>query len=365
MELKVELGSRSYPIVLGQLAQLGPRLAQETRPGRCVLVSNEVVAPLHARAALGSLSGAGFEPTLLQIPDGEANKTLEAWQTLVAELLELGVDRQTPLISLGGGVTGDIVGFAAASTMRGLPFVQVPTTLLAMVDASVGGKTGVNTSQGKNLVGSFYQPILVLAAMDTLATLSPEEFRCGLGEVLKHAVLEGESFFEWLGDHAQAVLAQEPKALEQAIARCCAYKAQIVAQDEREGGIRALLNCGHTLGHALERELGFGSLRHGEAVAIGMLGEAAICVSRGEASAEWIKRLRALTLALGLPVQAPGQLHVSAIVQATRHDKKRAHGILTAALPAGPGRVTLSAVTPAELSVAAQAILPPEAECSS
>ena len=365
MELSVNLGARSYPIVLGRLGQLGVRLARERAPGRCVLVSNEVVAPLYAQTALASLEGAGFEPTLVQIPDGEANKTLATWQGLVARLLELGVDRQTTLVSLGGGVTGDIVGFAASSTLRGLSFVQVPTTLLAMVDASVGGKTGVNTPQGKNLVGAFYQPILVLAAMDTLATLSPEEFRCGLGEVLKHAVLEGPDFFEWLACNAQAVLAQEPGVLEQAIARCCAYKAEIVAQDEREGGIRALLNCGHTLGHALERELGFGSLRHGEAVAIGIIGEAAICVARGHAPTAWLEALRTLTMALGLPIQAPGHLRVSAIVQSPRHDKKRAHGILTAALPAGPGRVTLSAVTPAELSVAAQAILPPEAECPS
>ncbi len=361
MELSVDLGERSYPIVLGALPQLGAHLAAVHRPGPCVLVSNDVVAPLHADAALDSLRAAGFEPTLLVLPDGEANKTLQTWQGLVHRLLELGIGRKTPVISLGGGVTGDIVGFAAASTKRGVPFVQVPTTLLAMVDASVGGKTGVNTAQGKNLVGAFYQPSLVLAALDTLSTLSPEEFRCGLGEVLKHAVLEGPAFFGWLQDHSQALLDQDPEILRQAIARCCAYKADIVAQDEREGGIRALLNCGHTLGHALERELGFGDLRHGEAVAVGMLAEAAICVHRGDAMPMWPRELAALTAALGLPTQSPRHVAPQALVDATLHDKKRARGILTAALPAGPGRVTLSAVTPAELAVAAQAILPPEA----
>lgn len=360
MGLTVELGARSYPLEMGALSELGGKLAAVTSPGPCVLVSNEVVGPLYARAALTSLEQAGFQASLEIIPDGEVNKTLTTWQDLVHRLLALGVDRKTPVISLGGGVTGDIVGFAAASTMRGVPFVQVPTTLLAMVDASVGGKTGVNTERGKNLVGAFYQPILVHAALDTLGTLEPAELRCGLGEVLKHAVLEGEGFLGWLESKAAELVGRDPDALAHAVARCCAYKADIVRRDEREGGLRAILNCGHTLGHALERELGYGRLRHGEAVAVGMLAEAHMAVAMGLAEAGWPERIEALCAALGLPLRSPDSVPAQALVQATQHDKKRARGILTAALPCAPGKVSLTAVTPAELLIGARAVLPLE-----
>lgn len=351
--LSVELGARSYPVVLGQLADLGARAAQHLRPGPCALVSDSHVAPLHGEAALRSLEAAGFSPKLLVLPAGEDHKNLSTWQVLLTELLILGAERSLPVFALGGGVVGDIAGFAAATALRGLPLVQVPTTLLAMVDSSVGGKTGVNTPQGKNLVGAFHQPVLVLAAMDTLRTLPDEELRCGLGEVIKHAVLEGEDHFALLERRAADILARDPAVLVELVARSVACKAAVVAADERESGQRALLNAGHTLGHALELALGYGALRHGEAVAIGLLAEADIARRRGLASLDFLRRLQALTQALGLPTRAPG-LDPERVLAATAMDKKRTCGKIVCALPVGIGRVKLEQVSDQELAEGAR-----------
>ncbi len=356
--LQVELGERSYPIAFAPVAQLGATMASVLPPGRCVLVTNPVVRPLHGDAVLSALADGGWQAELVEVPDGEAHKTLDTWRALVLALLDLGVDRRTPLVALGGGVTGDEVGFAAATVLRGVPFVQVPTTLLAMVDASVGGKTGVNAAHGKNLVGAFHQPRLVHADVATLATLSDAEFRCGLGEVVKHAVLADPTFFAWLEDHAAQVLAREPGALAHCVQRCCAIKAAVVAADERESGQRALLNLGHTIGHAIEKTLGFGTIRHGEAVGIGLVAEARLAVARGAAEPELPRRIAGLLVGLGLPVRWPG-LAVQALLDAAAMDKKMSRGKLTLTVPRGLGDVRLEQVDLIELKGAAESVSAP------
>ena len=357
MRLRVELGERSYDIVVGDLAELGERL-RAVHQGRVVLVTNTVVGPLHAQAARSSLEAAGFQVDGLELEDGEAHKHLDTWRGLVDDLLDLAVDRQTAVVALGGGVTGDIAGFAAATALRGLTLVQVPTTLLAMVDSSVGGKTGVNTAAGKNLVGAFHQPSLVLAALDTLATLPDEELRCGLGEVVKHAVLGAAGFLDWLEEHADEVLARERQAMVHVVTRCCEIKAAVVSQDEREAGLRAVLNAGHTLGHALERVLGYGRIRHGEAVGIGLVAEAWIAVGRGEAEASLPADIARLLSRLGLRTHLPG-VAPEALAEAAHMDKKRLHGMVRVAYPVSLGAVRLAGVDRAELLDAARRLSEP------
>lgn len=354
--LIVSLGDRSYPIVWGRLGGLGAAVAAALRPGRCVVVSDSNVAPLYGEAAILSLREAGFSPSLHSFAAGESNKTLDTYQALVQEILAAGVDRATPVLALGGGVVGDMAGFAAATLLRGLAFVQVPTTLLAMVDSSVGGKTGVNAAVGKNLVGAFHQPSLVFAPMDTLATLPDEELRCGLGEVVKHAVLADPAFFAWLESDGWRLLAREPEALRHAVLRCCAIKAAIVARDERETGERALLNLGHTVGHAIEAVAGYGAWRHGEAVAMGLLAEARCAVALGLAEPSLPGRIAALSRALGLPTELP-PLPPDALRAAMAFDKKRTRGTLTVALPIEIGRACLHAVEPAVLLEAIPGLL--------
>ncbi len=350
--LTVDLGPRSYQVRLGELSGLGRAWPLDVQ--RCVLVSNDRVAPLHGSVAEASLRGAGLRVDRIDLPDGEDRKTLETWRALVEGLLELEVDRSTALVALGGGVTCDIVGFAAATTLRGLPFVSCPTSLLAMVDASVGGKTGVNTAAGKNLVGAFHQPSLVHVALDTLSTLDDAEYRCGLGEVVKHAVLADAGFFAWLEHNHEGVLRREPGCVSHIVERCCAIKASFVAEDELEQGRRALLNCGHTIGHAIEGVLGFGCIRHGEAVGIGLVAEAQIAVLRGEAQPRLGHRIEGLLEALGLPIRV--QASAEDLVQACRLDKKRRHGMVRVAYPVDIGRVRFAEVSQAELKGAAQAV---------
>ncbi len=356
--LRVELGERAYAIELAPLAELGETMARCLPPGPCALVTNPVVRPLHGDKALAALEEAGWEPQLFEVADGEAHKNLDTWRQLVMALLEAGVDRKTPLVALGGGVTGDEVGFAAATLLRGVPYVQVPTTLLAMVDASVGGKTGVNSPHGKNLVGAFHQPVLVHADVDTLSTLSDEEFRCGLGEVVKHAVLAEPAFFAWLEENTEAVLARERQVLVHCVRRCCAIKAEVVASDEREAGRRALLNLGHTIGHAIEKTLGFGVLRHGEAVGIGMVAEARLAVQRGVAAPSLPLRIGALLQNLGLPTSWPG-LSPEALLEAATMDKKMTRGKLTLTIPREIGDVRLEQVELVELTGAAESVSNP------
>jgi 3-dehydroquinate synthase len=352
--LLVALGDRSYPVhvVQGGLEGLGSDLVGVLPPGPTVLVTNPRVGALYGPAALASLASAGFRPSTVEIPGGEASKTLETWADLVDGLLEAGIDRTTPVVALGGGVTGDVAGFAAATVLRGVPLVQVPTTLLAMVDASVGGKTAVNARQGKNLVGAFHQPRLVYAATRVLSTLEDAEFRSGLGEVVKHAVLADADLFAWLEGNTAALAARDPAAIAHVVRRCCEIKAGIVAEDEREAGRRAVLNLGHTAGHALETALGHGVLKHGEAVAVGMIAEARFWAARG-GGAGGPTRLASLLAALGLPLSAPSQADPAAFARrlaaAAAMDKKSVRGTLVLVMPLSIGCVRLERIQRDEL----------------
>jgi len=298
--ITVELGERSYPIVIGSGLLGGDfKLADYVHGGDCLVVSNETVAPLYLDKLQASL--AGKDVASIGLADGEAFKTIATMQEILDELVARRANRDTTVIALGGGVVGDIAGFAAACYMRGVDFIQVPTTLLAQVDSSVGGKTGVNHAQGKNLIGAFYQPRIVLIDTDTLATLDARELRAGIAEVIKYGAICDPEFFAWLEGNMQALLDKDPDALAHAIRRSCELKAEVVAEDEREAGRRAILNFGHTFGHAIEHCQGYGEWLHGEAVAAGMI----MAAKLSRIDAEDIERLRALVEAAGLPVEPP------------------------------------------------------------
>ncbi|TNE88824.1 MAG: 3-dehydroquinate synthase [Deltaproteobacteria bacterium] len=345
-QLTVELGERSYEVqvVRRSLAGLGAAVAAATSSQRVVLVTEDTVGPLWAAAARRSLQQAGKIVELVTLPAGEANKTIATWTMLVDRLLALGVDRRTPLIALGGGVLGDIVGFAAASTLRGLPFVQVPTTLLAMVDSSVGGKTGVNHPVGKNLVGAFHQPLLVHADVATLGTLPIEETRAGLAEAVKSAMIGDPDFFEWMERRARKLRDGDADALIEVVERCVALKAAVVAADEREAGLREVLNLGHTVGHGLETVLGYGALRHGEAVGIGLVAEARWAVREGLCQAGLPERVADLLHALGLPTGVP-DCDLDAVAAAMRLDKKGRATFVRVPIPVRIGEVRRVEVT--------------------
>ena len=314
--ITVELGDRSYPIVIGQgLLGGGFDLAGYLAGDDCLIVTNETVAPLYLRKLTGNLSGRSVES--INLADGEEFKTVEAVTAVLDKLVSSRANRDTTVIALGGGVVGDIAGFAAACYMRGVAFIQVPTTLLAQVDSSVGGKTGVNHPQGKNLIGAFHQPKIVLIDTDTLTTLPDRELRAGLAEVIKHGAIADHEFFAWLEKNMPALLNKDPGALAYAVQRSCEIKAQVVAEDERETGRRAILNFGHTFGHAIEHCQGYGQWLHGEAVAAGMV-MAAELSTLGE---EDRNRVRALIEAAGLPGAAPA-VGAAALREAMGMDKK-------------------------------------------
>lgn len=314
--LTVELGARSYPIEIGRGLLSGGYDFSASLPGpNATIVSDDNVAPLYLEALRACIPGRRLHHRVL--PAGEAHKTLAGVSEILDALVEAGGHRDTAVIALGGGVVGDMAGFAAAVYQRGVAFVQVPTTLLAQVDSSVGGKTGVNHPAGKNLIGAFHQPSVVVIDTDTLATLPEREFRAGLAEVIKYGALGDAGFFAWLEDNMPALLAHSHDALAHAIRRCCELKAEIVAADERERGRRALLNLGHTFGHAIETCTGYGEWLHGEAVAAGMVMAARTSGLAGDALA----RLTALLEAAGLPV-APPPVGADRLRRAMQLDKK-------------------------------------------
>ena len=298
--IEVDLGDRSYPIVIGRDLLDGHfDLAAHVGGQDCLVVSNETVAPLYLDKLLQDLAGCSVAS--ISLADGEAHKTLATMQQILDQLARRGANRDTTLIALGGGVVGDITGFAAACYMRGVSFIQVPTTLLAQVDSSVGGKTGVNHEKGKNLIGAFHQPKLVLIDTDTLNTLPERELRAGLAEVIKYGAICDSDFFAWLEANITSLLERDPAALASAVRRSCELKADVVAEDERESGRRAILNFGHTFGHAIERCQGYGDWLHGEAVAAGML----MAAQLSGIPAEDVARLEKLTAAAGLPTAPP------------------------------------------------------------
>lgn len=298
--LTVDLGDRSYPIVIGRgLLDGGYDIAAHVAGSDCLIVSNETVAPLYLEQLKRSLAGKAVRS--MALPDGEQYKTVATMHSILDKLVDSGANRDITVIALGGGVVGDISGFAAACYMRGVAFIQIPTTLLAQVDSSVGGKTGVNHPGGKNLIGAFHQPRLVLIDTDTLMTLPDRELKAGLAEVIKHGAIADSGFFAWLENNMTALLNKDPEALAHAILRSCELKAEVVADDEREAGRRAILNFGHTFGHAIEHCQGYGEWLHGEGVAAGMLMAAELS---GLPESD-IARLRDLTAAAGLPTKPP------------------------------------------------------------
>jgi shikimate kinase/3-dehydroquinate synthase len=357
--LPVSLGARGYEVLVGTglLARAGALLAPVLPARRVVVVTDATVGPLHGPALAAGLAEAGVAvAATLTVPPGESAKAFATLHQVLDGMLAAGIDRQTAVIALGGGVVGDLAGFAAAIALRGLPFVQVPTTLLAQVDSSVGGKTGVNLAAGKNLVGAFHQPRLVLADTATLATLPPRELRAGYAEVAKHGLLAGPALWDWCEAHGAALVrTADPALLAHAVLESCRLKAAVVAGDEREEsaeGGRALLNLGHTFGHALEAECGFdGSLLHGEAVGVGLGLAVALSARLGHCSQEWPGRVMAHLGACGMAARIgdlPRGFSAAALLARMRKDKKAREGRLRFVLWRGPGEAFTAADVPEE-----------------
>ena len=339
----VGLGKRSYPIRIarGRLAKIGTDIAARKIGSRFCVISDDRVAGLYGASLMSSLAAAGIDAELITFPRGESSKRLETISTLARQLAEKGFDRGDALIALGGGVTGDITGFLASIYMRGIPFVQVPTTLLAQVDSSVGGKTGVDIPEGKNLIGTFYQPQAVYIDPDVLSTLPEQELLGGLAEVIKYGIIRDRDFFDFLVVNRKAILSLEDTALLPLLARCCEIKAQVVEEDECEGGLRRILNFGHTIGHAVEAASNF-TLIHGLAISIGMRAATDLAVLCGQCSPENAQAIRRLLEDFGLPVDIPPGLDRQAIRQFLLADKKTVGGRVFFVLPQDIGRVIIT-----------------------
>jgi len=342
--VRVELDERSYDIEIGTglIAGVGGRMKKAGLAGRAAVITGETVSPLYSSGVMGSLRDAGLSPELIVIPDGEEYKSLQWASHLYDRLLEMRYDRKCSLVALGGGVIGDLTGFVAATYMRGIPFVQVPTTLLSQVDSSVGGKTGVNHPLGKNMIGAFYQPVHVCADVRTLDTLPSEEFVSGMAEVVKYGVIYDAEFFKYIEDNRDAILAKDPAALAHVIRRSCEIKADVVAADERESGLRAILNYGHTIGHAIEMLTNYTGYRHGEAVSIGMVVAARLAHKSGLCGRDVEARVEALLGSLGLPVKLP-KLDPESIMSVLSLDKKAEAGRVKFVLPKSIGEVVITA----------------------
>ena len=340
--LTIDLGARSYPIEIEQgLLSNDALFARFLTAGRPVIViTNNIVAPLYLEKLTQTLKKAGVIVHPVILPDGEAHKTSESLGIIYDEMLRLVCDRQTPIIALGGGVIGDLSGFAAATYQRGVPFIQVPTTLLSQVDSSVGGKTGINHPRGKNMIGAFYQPKLVVADINTLMTLSDRDYRSGIAEIIKYGLIADYSFFEWLEANMESLLAKDIAALDYAVYRSCWNKKQIVDQDEFEKGQRALLNLGHTFGHAIETGTGYGQWRHGEAVAAGMTMAADLSCRLGKISAQDVERIVALIHRAKLPILGP-DLGAERYLEMMALDKKNQGGKLRLVLIDKIGKASL------------------------
>lgn len=348
--LKVELGDRSYRIRLGEgtLADVGPAVARQTGAERAALVTVPPVGRRYAGTVLRSLRNAGIQTRRVDVPDGDASKNLRQVGSLYQELLRQGLDRSSTLVALGGGMVGDLTGFAAATYLRGISFVQVPTSLLAMVDASVGGKVGVNLPQGKNLVGAFHQPALVWIDVATLRSLPVRERVAGFAEIVKTAALGDAALFERLERDAEALMALDSRPLLPVIERCCAIKAEVVARDEREGGLRMLLNLGHTLAHAVERLHGFRGILHGEAVAMGLVYAARRSEQLGMAPGGTAERIEALLGRFDLPRELPDHPR-KAYLEALSVDKKGRGSHIRYIVLRRIGKAAAVELTPAEI----------------
>lgn len=336
--LNVDLGDRSYPIYIetGLFSQAG-FLISEISTKKAVIISNETVAPLYAKNIIKALENAKLKAELIELPDGEKYKTLDTFAHIQTRLIELACSRDTTIIALGGGVIGDMAGFSAACFQRGIPFIQVPTTLLSQVDSSVGGKTGVNHPLGKNMIGAFYQPKAVYIDTNSLSTLSEREFNAGMAEVIKYGIMYDKQLFAWLENNASTVKARDPDALRHIIYECCKIKAEVVNLDERENGVRALLNLGHTFGHAIEAEKGYGVWLHGEAVAAGMVLAGKLAHMREWLDASKFGRIQDLISYFQLPIAGPAEMDASAYIKHMKRDKKVLDSTMRFILPTDIG----------------------------
>jgi len=343
--VKVELGERSYDIRIGvKLDSLGEEMGRLRIGKKVALVTNPTVNRLYGKRALTSITASQFTTMPVEIPDGEQYKNLDWANSIYTALLINAFDRRSCLVALGGGVIGDLTGFAAATYMRGVPFIQVPTTLLAMVDSSVGGKTGVNHAMGKNMIGAFYQPKVVLMDLDVLKTLPKEEFLSGMAEVIKYGVIWDRELFDYLEKNREKILAQEQGALSHIVSRSCEIKADVVSKDEREGGLRAILNFGHTLGHAIETLENY-TMRHGEAVAIGMVYASRFAHRLGLCDANVPEKTEHLIAAYGLPTSLKAlkrRPSVTEFMDAIQVDKKAEGGTVRFVLPKKIGEVVIT-----------------------
>ena len=349
-ELSVELGERSYPIFIGE-GLLGTQdLSAFVSGAQVMIVTNETVAPLYLERAKASFPGKRVDTVVL--PDGEKFKDWQTLNSIFDGLLEQRHTRKTTLVALGGGVVGDMAGFAAACYQRGVPFIQIPTTLLSQVDSSVGGKTGINHPLGKNMVGAFHQPQAVLIDTASLQTLPAREVSAGLAEVIKYGLIRDQGFLGWLEEHMDALVSLDPEALAEAIFRSCACKAEIVALDEREGGLRAILNLGHTFGHAIETYAGYGNWLHGEAVGTGMLMAAELSALEGMISRDDCDRINRLILRAGLPDKPPVAMTADDFMGLMAVDKKNVDGLLRLVLLRSVGdAVVTSEASPENLAL--------------
>ena len=343
--IEIALGDRSYPIDIGRglIARDDLWAPWAKASTSALIVSNSTVGPLHGGNLQAALERHFRRVLRLDLPDGEGHKTWETLQRVFDLLLAQGGDRKTLLVALGGGVVGDLTGFAAACFMRGVPYVQVPTTLLAQVDSSVGGKTAINHPLGKNMIGAFYQPVHVVCDLDTLATLPDREFRAGLAEVIKYGPIYDAEFFAWLEANMTRLLSRDAAALVHAVQRSCEIKAEVVGQDEREGGLRAILNFGHTFGHAIETGFGYGRYLHGEAVAMGMVVATRLSQRLGRVDVQWADRIVALIDAAGLAIRAPA-MAAAQWLSLMRVDKKAEAGEIRYVLLDGRGKALVQAV---------------------
>lgn len=337
--ITVSLGERSYPISIGAGLFNDPaHFSFLPTKQKVVVISNVTVAPLYAQKIIQQLEQQGCQPSLLELPDGEKYKSLDTFNLVMNFLLEGNYSRDVVIVALGGGVIGDLVGFAAACYQRGVDFIQVPTTLLSQVDSSVGGKTAVNHPLGKNMIGAFYQPKSVIIDTDCLKSLPEREFAAGMAEVIKYGIIYDRPFFDWLDDNLDALYTLDEQALTYAIARCCEIKAEVVAQDEKESGIRALLNLGHTFGHAIEAELGYGNWLHGEAVSSGTAMAAKTAQLQGLISEEQVEKIVSILKRAHLPVHTPESMSFDDFMRHMMRDKKVLSGELRLVLPTDIGR---------------------------
>lgn len=349
--LTVELGDRSYPIYIGEniLERLGEFMTERGMPKKSplLIVSDEKVAPYHLERVQRVLSEAGYQHASSVVPSGEKSKSLAVMEQVIADALQANLDRSSTIIALGGGVVGDLAGYAAASYMRGVKFVQIPTTILAH-DSSVGGKVAVNHPLAKNIIGAFHQPEMVVYDTTTLRTLPEREIRAGYAEMIKHGLIWNKAFAAWVEEHADPLLALDSETVQQALYESCQVKTIVVSQDEREQGLRAILNLGHTIGHAIEAVAGYGEMLHGEAISIGMIGSAKLGVHYG-CPEQVLTVTRRMLAKFGLPTKLPHHYDTDKIISAMGYDKKFKEGAMVFVVPTDIGTVEIRKDVPREL----------------